>query len=192
MNRARECRRTYAVSLIHLRWAECRACRRPISRAKLFITEVHIRTSGRPALRARLGGNYHFPSQRTQTTFEKKRFLLRIVPRSTPEEGNITTTNIILNIIDSMSDFKRWKYNLIAVNRKGKRHILLGKSSFISMRMLVWHGVGSPRLCSAVYKLSVYHYRVGKTDYVRIEWNAREGSIGVVVRRARLAADMIE
>lgn len=35
-------------------------CRRPISRAKLFITEVHIRTSGRPALRARLGGNYHF------------------------------------------------------------------------------------------------------------------------------------
>lgn len=55
---------------------ECRTYRRPISRAKLFITEVHIRTSGRPTLQARLGGNYHFLWHRTQTAFEKW-FLLR-------------------------------------------------------------------------------------------------------------------
>lgn len=54
-----------------------RACRRPISRAKLFITEVHIRTSsGRPPLQARLGGNYHSRWQRMQTTFEETPLLL--------------------------------------------------------------------------------------------------------------------
>lgn len=53
-----------------------RACRRLISRAKLFITEVHIRaSSGRPALQARLGGNFHFRWQRMQTPFEEMRLL---------------------------------------------------------------------------------------------------------------------
>lgn len=74
---------------------ECRAYRRPISRAKLFITEVHIRTSGRPTLRARLGGNYHFLWHRTQTAFEKW-FLLRSDAtetfriRRSSEDGKIT------------------------------------------------------------------------------------------------------